>query len=273
MKKIASLFFLFLIILLPVISTAEYSSAGTSETHGNDADFEEARAIANFMETHYEITVRIGPECENIPVPDWFTLGDKPKGRSPFLDLLGAYNYTREIQRIDDAFSIYPPEFFTLFKCNDAPKGLRILLPLQILDGDISMAGTVTADDGYYNLFLAVGMFNELNIHHEIWHAMEYRITAEDPHAFDRWTEFNPEGFEYIGEHHTQDPWEATASPDDWFAREYGKVADYEDRATTIEALFRHDPDWWSTRPRLQKKLDYLLEVIKPLFGNVYFYE
>ena len=164
-------------------------------------------------------------------------------------------------------------EFFTKFKCDEAPKGLRILIPLQILNNGNSMAGTVTIDDGYYNLFLAVGMFTELNIHHEIWHAMEYRIEVEDPHAFDQWNEFNPEGFEYIGSHHTQDPWEQAEPEEDWFARGYSKVADYEDRATTIEALFRHDPDWWNVRPHLQKKLDFLLETAETVFGNVYFYE
>lgn len=269
MKKIATLFFIFLIILLPVITIAEQASANVSD----NIDFEDARAIANFMETHYDVAILIGPECEGEPVKDWFTLGDKPKGRTPFLDMIGGYSYAKEIQMIDDAFSIYPPEFFTKFKCDEAPKGLRILLPLQILNNGNSMAGTVTIDDGYYNLFLAVGMFTELNIHHEIWHAMEYRIEVEDPHAFDHWNEFNPEGFEYIGSHHIQDPWEQAEPEDDWFARGYSKVADYEDRATTIEALFRHDPDWWNARPHLQKKLDFLLDKVKPIFGNVYFYE
>ncbi len=273
MRKTLSFIIILLLAFLPILSNAEQASPTTEESSITNTDFDTARAIANFMETHYDITVLIGPECEQASVQDWFSIGDKPQGRTPFLNLLGSYSYTKEIQMIDDAFSIYPPAFFTKFKCDEAPNGIRILLPLQISGKEKSFAGAVTIDDGYYNLFLGVGMFIDLNIHHEIWHAMEYRITADNPHAFDGWTEFNPEGFEYSGDHYTQDQWEQAEPEEDWFARGYSKIADYEDRATTIEALFQHDPDWWSTRPHLQKKLDYLLEIINPIFGNVYFYE
>ena len=275
MKKQLSVLLVLLIILIPIISIAEQSSAVTEDKLSVDTDFDTARAIANYMETHYDITVLIGPECDNASVQEWFTLGSNPRGRSPFLNMLGGHSYTDEIQMIDDAFSVYPPEFFSKFKCIEAPKGLRILLPLQILDTDYnnSVAGVTTIDDGYYNVFLAVGMFVDLNIHHEIWHAMEYRITSDNPHAFDEWSELNPDGFEYLEEHFNQDPWEQAEAQEDWFARGYSKVADYEDRATTIEALFRHDPDWWSTRPHLQKKLDFLIEITEPIFGKIYFYE
>ena len=272
--KNAPLFFVILLILLcPIISYTEQAETTIGESITVEPDYETARAIANFMEMHYDITILIGSECEKASVPDWFSLGDKPSGRTPFLNILGSYSYTKEIQMIDDAFSIYPPAFFTKFKCNEAPNGIRILLPLQIVGKEKSFAGAVTIDDGYYNIFLGIGMFIDLNIHHEIWHAMEYRITADNPHAFDGWTDLNPEEFEYSEDHYTQDQWEQTEPEEDWFARGYSRIADYEDRATTIEALFRHNPDWWSTRPHLQKKLDFLLEITESLFGNVYFYE
>lgn len=265
MKKILSLFLILLMILLPMKSLTEQAKP--------DSDFDTARAIANFMETHYDVTVLIGPECENVTTPDYFTLGDHPKGRTPFLDMLGGHSYTNEIQRIDDTLSVYPPEFFSKFQCEYAPKGIRIILALQIIYKDTSVAGVTTVEDGYINIFLGVGSFIDLNIHHEMWHAMEFRILAEDPHAFDNWSTLNPEDFEYSDDHFALDPWEQVETQEDWFARGYSTIADYEDRATTIEALFRHDPDWWATRPHLQKKLDFLIETAEPIFGNVYFYE
>ena len=57
--------------------------------------------------------------------------------------------------------------------------------------------------------------------------------------------------------------------PEDWFAREYSKTFEYEDRATTFEAIMTKSADWWSTRPNLQKKAQFLLEKAKPVFGEI----
>ena len=90
--------------------------------------------------------------------------------------MLGGVNYESEIQRVDDAFSIYPENFFELFRCAEAPNGLRILLPNQIIADGKNIAGVTTVEDDFFNVFLGAGAFRDLNIHHEIWHAMEFRI-------------------------------------------------------------------------------------------------
>ena len=263
MKRIFTLLFIIL-ITIPVITLSEL---------GKETDYDAARSIANYMETHYDVSVLIGSECKSAVKSNDFTLGDKPQGRTPFMNAAGLYSYMKEIQMVDDAFSVYPPELFGKFKCDEAPCGLRILIPDQILYGEKPMAGVSTVQDGYYNIFLAVGMFNHLNIHHEIWHALEFRITSENPHAFDHWAELNPEGFRYSEEYFDLDIWEQAEPQEDWFVRGYSTIDEMEDRATVIEALFRYGPDWWAKRPHLQKKLDYLLDVMKPILGNIYFYE
>ncbi|QTE74022.1 hypothetical protein JS518_14185 [Clostridiales bacterium FE2010] len=260
MKKILSLFLALLMISLPIISNAGQEK---------ESDIDTARAIADLMETQYDITVLIGSECSGFS-GETFSIGDKPAGRSPFRTMLGGCSYTTEIQMIDDTLSIYPAGFFEKFKCEEAPKGLRILLPNQILHEEKSMAGTITIEDGYYNLFLAVGMFKDLNIHHELWHVMEDRILQDSPNAFDHWTDLNPENFQYSEDYFEMDIWEQAEPQDDWFARGYGTIDEIEDHATVIEAIFQHDPDWWAQRPHLQKKLDFLLEAAEPIFGNVY---
>ena len=258
MKKLFS-FLIAILISVPIISLSESKK---------EADYETAHSIANFMETHYDVSVLIGSECNSVAKDNQFTLGNKPQGRTPFMNAAGLYSYTKEIQIVDDAISVYPPEFFSKFKCNEAPNGLRILIPHQILYEGKSMAGVSTVQDGYYNIFLAVGMFNHLNIHHEIWHAMEFRITSENPHVFDHWIDLNPEGFHYSEDYLEMDIWEQAEPQEDWFARGYSTIDEMEDRATVIEALFRHDPDWWAQRPHLQKKLDFLLEAteLEPMF-------
>ena len=54
MKKQLSVLLVLLIILLPIMSLAEQSSATTEVEASVDTDFDTARAIANFMETHYD---------------------------------------------------------------------------------------------------------------------------------------------------------------------------------------------------------------------------
>ena len=234
--------------------------------------FDSARSLANFMEDHYGVTILIGDECNKVTT-DGFELGDKPSGRSPFLNLLGVADYEDEIKRIDDCFSVYPPGFFEHFHCSEAEKGLRILLPNSILVDDYTMAGVTTLQDGYYNVFLGVGAYNSLNVHHEIWHAMEYRITADTPNAFDSWNTLNPDGFQYNEDYFLDDIWTQAEAKDDWFVRGYSVVNDMEDRATVIEAIFIYDSEWWTEHPHIQAKLDALLSAAEPVFGNVYFHE
>ncbi len=263
-KRCGITLFIILLLFIPQIIYAE----STSDNHG----FDTGRSIANFMETHYEVTILIGSECDGVTTGG-FTIGEKAKGRTPFMDAAGLFNYTEETQMIDDAFAIYPPEFFTRFKCNEAPKGLRILLPNQIVYEGQTMSGVTTVEDGYYNIFLGIGAFTELNIHHEIWHAMEYRITNEYPDAFSGWNQLNPEGFTYSEDYLEQDIWEQAEPKDDWFVRGYSTIDEMEDRATVIEAIFRYDDDWWAAHPHIEKKRDFLLDAAEPVFGPVYYHE
>ena len=130
---------LVMLFLSPVFSYGEKAD--------DNASFISARQIAHFMETHYGITILIGPECTSATTGD-FVLGNRPEGRTPFMKMLGGKNYTHEIQLIDDTFSIYPPSFFNHFICGEAPQGLRILLADQILYEGQSMAGVTTNEDG-----------------------------------------------------------------------------------------------------------------------------
>lgn len=260
-------------ILLSFLSLIFMLGNAAAETPAVDSDsFDLARSLANFMEDHYDVTILIGDECSGV-VTEGFELGDRPAGRTPLLNLLGGKNYESEMKRIDDAFSVYPPEFFTRFVSEESPSGIRFLLVDQIVYEGASMAGVTTVQDGYYNIFLGVGAFGSLNIHHEIWHAMEYRITAEYPDAFDDWYTLNPEDFLYDTGYFDQDIWEQAAEGNAWFVRGYSVINEMEDRATVIEAIFQYDSDWWAEHPLIQKKLDVLLAAAEPVFGNVYFPE
>ena len=177
MKAFIPLILAFL-LLFPVYSSAGDPSA--AQEPSMDHGFSSAKETADHLEEQYGITIRIGPECSDVTTTG-FRIGNRPSGRTPFLEMLSGYNYGHEISLIKDTLDKYPPGFFTVFACTAFPNGLRLLLTNQILYENKSMAGVTTVADGYCNIFLGVGAFNRLNIHHEIWHAMEYRITAEYP--------------------------------------------------------------------------------------------
>ena len=251
---------LLLFLFLPGICIAE----------NTDHMYSDARGTADFMQEHYGIKILIGPECDGITNSS-FSLGHSPIGRTPLFDTAGMFSYSEEIKIIDDAFSVYPPGFFEHFVCKAAPKGLRILLADQIsTEKEKHMAGVTTAENGYYNIFLGVGAFSDANVHHEIWHAMELRIAAGKPEAFEGWDRLNPEGFTYSKDYASPDPREIQEAPEDWFALKQGMISAGEDRATIFEEVWRRDEAWWQEHPQLQKKLSFMLEAARPIFGEVY---
>ncbi len=255
MKRAITLFLVLLMILFPVSVPAEPSPA-----------YETARAIGNFMETHYGITILTGPECENV-ITGNFTIGNKPNGRTPLRQLLGAREYDKELQLVDDVFSVYPPGFFEHFPSEEAPNGLRVLLVDQLIYEDHSIAGVATVADGYYNLFLAIGSFTRINVHHEIWHDMEFRILCDNPSAFDGWESLNPEGFLYGADPSAENAFEDLEDGGPWFVRKYAAIHEEEDRATIFEAYMLKDTEWWDDHPLIGKKLEKMLETAQPVFG------
>lgn len=231
--------------------------------------YEEARFLADFMEEHYSVTILIGDKCNDVPM-DGFVIGDKPSGRTPLQNLLGSVDYRYEVELLDDCFAVYPPGFFERFRCDESPTGIRFLLPNSILLEDQTMAGVTTIADGYFNVFLGLGAFNRLNVHHELWHAIEYRITADYPDAFIGWSELNPEGFHYDNDYLGSDIWTFADPKDDWFVRGYSTVNEYEDRATVVEAVIEKGEEWWASHPHIREKRDFLSTALHTVFGNVY---
>ena len=259
-----------IIIFIVVLLLVPALGLGESLQSTDIADITEARGLADFMQEHYNITILIGDECDSI-VTDGFTLGDDPGGRTPLKDLMNLETYEGDLQTIDDCFSVYPRGFFSKFRSPQAESGLRILLVDSILYDGNRMAGVTTVQDGYINIFLGLGGFQELNVHHELWHAIEERIRFDTPDVFDSWYLLNPEDFLYSGDYFEMDIWEQAAYHDYCFVRGYSTISEEEDRATVIEAVFLFDDDWWDDHPQIRKKLDTLLAAAHPVFGDIYF--
>ena len=231
-----------------------------------DSVSDDAEALRSFLQSHYGVTILMGDEISVFPSEE-FELRVIPEGNSVFLQMLeGNSRYIDLLRRLDDVFSIYPPEFFSRFAKRNYFIGLRFLLTDQILMDGKRFDGVQSVHTGFLDVYLAKDDAKEREIHHEIWHAMDYRIRCEDPHAFEDWDLLNPEGFAYTGDFTAS----RNKEPEDWFASEYGRIDEYEDRATVFEALMLKDEAWWSTRPHLQKKAEFLLEKAEPVFGQIF---
>ena len=231
-----------------------------------DSVSDDAEALRSFLQSHYGVTILMGDEISVFPSEE-FELRVIPEGNSVFLQMLkGNSRYIDLLRRMDDVFSVYPPEFFSRFTKRHYFDGLRFLLTDQILQDEKRFDGVQSVHTGFLDVYLAKDDAKERAIHHEIWHAMDYRIRCDDPHAFDDWDLLNPEGFAYTGDFTAS----RNKEPEDWFASEYGRIDEYEDRATVFEALMLKDEAWWSTRPYLRKKAEFLLEKAEPVFGKIF---
>lgn len=245
-------------------------NAREDEAEGEDADnLMQAETEAQRMERQYGITILIGDACKGIDTVG-FEIGDQPAGRSPLLDLMAQADYKAELDIIDNCLAMYPEGCFEKMRSEEAPKGLRILLADQILEHGQSMAGVTTIQDGYYNIFLGVGAFLARNVHHEIWHAMEYRITWDQPEAFSGWDGLNPEGYQYEEAYFQQDIFAQAEEQGEWFVRGYSEISEMEDRATVAEAYFMQDVAWWEEHPLILAKLNYMRDAARHFFGNVF---
>ena len=232
---------------------------------------DDADALRSFLESHYGISIRMGDECREY-ASESFRIVITPDGDTPFQHMVyGNRRFLDFLRLLDDVLSVYPPDFFSGFRLTRNYGGLKFLLVDDILRDGIPQGGFQSgADtDGKILIFLSRAGAKVRAIHHEIGHAVDYRIRWKDPDAFDSWYRLNPEDFLYTGDFSTTGTDEADKEPDDWFVREYSKIDEYEDRATVFEALMTKDAAWWGTRPYLRRKAEVFLEKTKPVFGDL----
>ena len=231
---------------------------------------EDADALRAFLQDHYDLTILMGSECASFTLENHELL-IKPEGETPFLKMIAGNNrFVPLLRMMDDVFSVYPPEFFSHFRAKKYPDGLRFLLVDEITSEGIPFGGVQTIENKALDIILSRDGVDGSSVHHEIWHAMEVRIRLDNSRAFNKWRNLNPKGFAYSRVNSALAAGGQYEEPDDWFAREYSKTYEEEDRATVYEAMMTKDEDWWSTRPNLQKKAEFLLGVIRPVFGELF---
>jgi hypothetical protein len=218
-----------------------------------------------FVQNRYDVVIRMGDECKNQTIGN-AELRTVPEKGTPFQQMAaGNKRFADLLINLSHAVTAYPPEFFSRFQ-----PALRFWLADQVFVDGRKAAGCFAYADGQYEIALSRLDSDEGSPHHEIWHAMEHRILAQEPDAFDRWNQLNPEGFAYTGDFSVMETDDSRLEPEDWFVDEYAKVDEEEDRAMIFRAMMTKDAAWWSTRPHLRKKAEFLKEKAEPVFGTIF---
>lgn len=231
---------------------------------------EDAESLRDRLQSVYGVTILIGKECSDYSLED-HEFRIIPDGDTPFQRLVAGNRRFCELLRLmDEAFTAYPPDFFYCFRTKRYPDKVRFLLVDEIRGTKgLSFNGIQTMGSRSFDIVFARTDCDLALIHHEIWHAMEIRISLAKPMNFGTWKSLNPGGFKYTKNYDAgADGW-TDEEPDDWFVREYSKSFETEDRATVFEAMMTKNEEWWSSRPHLQKKAKYLQRRIEPVFGKI----
>lgn len=246
----ALLLFLLLCLALPAIAT----------TLGDVPE-----VFRTFIEHRYGVIIRMGDECRDCKI-ETVELMITPEEGTPFQKLAaGEKRFAGLLKNLDHDIAVYPSGFFSRFQ-----PALRFWLADRVLVDGHRVAGCFAYTDGNYEIVLSRLDSDEGSPHHEIWHAMEHFVLEREPDAFGQWDRLNPGGFAYTGVYPDPQDGQSCPEPEDWFADEYAKVSGEEDRATAFRALMTKDAAWWSSRPCLKKKAEFLLEKAEPVFGKLF---
>lgn len=117
--------------------------------------------------------------------------------------------------------------------------------------------------------------FNDTHLAHEFMHVIDYRLNAyystERRSMDERWWALSPQWA------YDEDEWldeEQSAEVMDYFVSSYARTNSNEDRAETFQRLFDStgplaEEYWYAEKPKVQAKVDCLIEMIREAFPSV----
>ena len=180
---------------------------------------------------------------------------------------------------LDQALGLYPRNFFSQFQNGIGDGGIYFCLTGAI-QGSLDPVGKAQKTRNRYELLLDVGAEDlEKTIHHELWHAIEMKIstTAFDTEA---WNDLNPNGSSYYEKYdsgikkYTKWTYASTGSKC-YYVDSYARINAREDRARIMEFVMGTDASDLMRSSVLKKKLQIMSDTLREYFdttgwGDVY---
>lgn len=210
------------------------------------------------LEEKYEIDFKINPE--NID-------DDKPLIKEEnklklYLSLLF----------IDETFDMFPKGMIKeMYDYENGFDSMCVYICKKI-DDDFSVAYSANINGENYIVY-STSFLSKGTIAHELMHAAEYRIWGVCGDKYDdQWEKLNPSDFYYVG-YDSYSDYEKYEDIDRYFARDYGRSTQGEDKAVTFEALFCFGIDdmtvEWDNNSPVFKKGKLICEALRESYPSV----
>lgn len=181
---------------------------------------------------------------------------------------------------LEQALAKYPAGFLSQLRNSADEGGLWFCLSGQI-SGSLDPVGFTRQNRQRCDVVLDITASGlEKTIHHEIWHAIEMRVSS-DWFNTTQWAACNPDGFKYYEKYDRgyQDLTKWTYTSGDGtnvhFVDSYSRINGREDRARIMEYVMAADDPELMAAPAIRAKLQIMADVIRQCFdttgwSNVY---
>lgn len=175
------------------------------------------------------------------------------------------------LETLDGALACYPAGLLEQLQNDAWEGGLEFCLTGKI-EGSIPTVGFAKLVKERYVLGLDITAGDlSRTIHHEIWHALEMKISTD---TFDtaEWAACNPQGFKYYGKYDSgyQDQtgytWSSGSGNLSHFVDPYGRINGREDRARIWEYIMAGQGAELMTAPALKQKLAIMVAALEGAF-------
>ena len=227
------------------------------------AALSELRAQADTIEKKYGVTILIGNQTADTCAYSGFTIQTSED----------AALIQSALTKLDTALALYPNGFAGQFR-NDAREGGLYFCLTGSIEDDLGAVGISRLNRWRYNLVLDITADDlDKTIHHEIWHAIEMRIST-DSFNTKKWSSCNPNGFSYYGKYDkgyrdlTRWTYTGGNGTGSYFVDPYARINGREDRARIMEYVMTTNATDLMKSSALRQKLQIMSDTIRRHFDT-----
>lgn len=267
------------VILDPKVLTFEESLSPETVEWGDIVDYDAAdrywtapelpaelnhlRVQADAIEKKYHVTILIGAQ---VSTPCSYA-GYSVRTAEDATQIAAALN------TLDEALAKYPDKFLKQFR-NGAGEGGLCFSLTGAIEGELETVGFAKLNRWRYELGLDITADDlPKTIHHEIWHAIEMRIST-DRFNTKKWSSCNPTGFSYYGSYDkgyrdlTRWTYTEGSGTGSYFVDPYSRINAREDRARIMEFVMTDEAADMMKSSALRQKLQIMRDTIRSHFNT-----
>lgn len=226
-----------------------------------DASLAAVRETADALEQRFGVTVKIGGQIQPV------CYGARKTAQT----VTDPGQIASALTMLETELAKYPQGFFSAFRNGVDEGGIAFCLTGAI-EGDLPSVGFASLARDTYALGLDITAGGlDATIHHEIWHAMEMRLSTD---SFDTegWAKCNPDGYKYYGKYDTgyldltKWTWSNGSGSDSRFVDSYSRINAREDRARIWEKVMSTDASALLEAKAIREKLQIMVDTMGTAF-------